>query len=545
MKFLEGIEENLRFMVLEVTRQVESTLNCLEDPDPALIAKIESRDDYIDNLKSVIENLCYSKIHGPSGAYKPAVDLARAINIVSANLERVADHAVNIVMQVQYLSDPAFIKRYDYLAGFHEVDKALGIIVKALLSQDVTLAFKICRAEFNLDAIFKDNFDRILVDLRKGESPENCITCHNIFRYLERMGDSILNIGEAIIFAAVGEKFKIHQYQALKDTLAQRGAEVPITKGEFQSIWGTHSGCRIGKLPDKPGSKSHGVLFKEGNATKIIQEKENIEHWEAILPGLPPRVQGFQSEGDSASMLLEYLGGCTLQQVVLTADAEIAANAMFLVEQTMSLLWDKTKKEGPISAGYIRQLHARLEDVFRLHPDFDTPPRTMGDLELWSFAEMLEATAELERQLPAPFSVFIHGDCNINNIIYEHTEQRIHYIDLHRSKDTDYIQDVSVFLVSNFRLPIMDQNMRQRPNQVIARFLDFSRDYARAHDDDTFDARLTLGLIRSFLTSTRFEFNREFAKDMFLRCVYLMSRILTHAGSPWQDFQLPERVLYY
>jgi hypothetical protein len=126
MKFLEGIEENLRFMVLEVTRQVESTLACLENPDPSLIAKIESRDDYIDNLKSVIENVCYSKIHGPNGAYKPAVDMARAVNIVSSNLERVADHAVNIVMQVQYLSDPDFIKRYDYLAGFHEVDKAWG-----------------------------------------------------------------------------------------------------------------------------------------------------------------------------------------------------------------------------------------------------------------------------------------------------------------------------------------------------------------------------------------------------------------------------------
>ena len=78
----------------------------------------------------------------------------------------------------------------------------------------------------------------------------------------------------------------------------------------------------------------------------------------------------------------------------IMTDTEIADNAMFLVEQTMSLLWDKTKRDGPVSAGYIRQLHARLEDVFRLHPEFDTPPRTLGDLELWSFAELLEAAAE-------------------------------------------------------------------------------------------------------------------------------------------------------
>ncbi len=91
----------------------------------------------------------------------------------------------------------------------------------------------------------------------------------------------------------------------------------------------------------------------------------------------------------------------------------------------------------------------------------------------------------------------------------------------------------------------MDQALRQRPNRVIAHFLDFAREFAAAHGDDTFEARLALGVIRSFVTSTRFEFNREFAKDMFLRGVYLMNRILAHAGSPWAEFRLPDRVLYY
>lgn len=548
MRFLEGVEENFRFMVLEVTKQVENTLKVIENPDPALVAKIESRDDYIDNLKSVIENKCFSRIHTGFGGDKRAIDLARAVNIITSNLERLADHAVNIVMQSQYLRDPHFIKRYDYKAFFSEITKALRLVVKALYNQDITLAFKICRAEVTLDALFKANFDIILKDLRKGESPENCITAHNIFRYLERMGDTILNIGEAIIFAAVGEKFKIHQYEALKETLGELGREVPISDGEFHSIWGTRSGCRIGKVEGAAqGARSSGVLFKEGNADKLRCETENIRRWESIMPGLPPKVQAFHVDGDSASMLMEYLGGCTYQEVVLSGAPEIAANATFILEQTVRQLWQETRTDRTVQAGYVKQLTQRLDDVYRMHPSFRTPPMEMTGVPVAGFEALLARTAELEEGFEAPFSVFIHGDFNINNIVYNHEEQRIHYIDLHRSKDTDFVQDVSVFLISNFRMPVLDSLLRTRLDDVMKEFLSFSRAFASENNDATFEVRLALGLVRSFITSSRFEFNHRFAKEMFHRGVYLMRKLDLHrqSGKPWEGFVLPDDVLIY
>lgn len=548
MRFLEGVEENFRFMVLEVTKQVENTLKVLEHPDPALVAKIESRDDYIDNLKSVIENKCFSRIHTGFGGDKRAIDLARAVNIITSNLERLADHAVNIVMQSQYLRDPHFIKRYEYKAFFAEITKALRLVVKALYNQDITLAFKICRAEVTLDALFKANFDIILKDLRKGESPENCITAHNIFRYLERMGDTILNIGEAIIFAAVGEKFKIHQYEALKETLGELGREVPISDGEFHSIWGTRSGCRIGKVEGAAqGARSSGVLFKEGNAEKLRSETDNIRRWESIMPGLPPKVQAFHVDGDSASMLMEYLGGCTYQEVVLSGAPEIAANATFILEQTVRQLWAETRTERAVKAGYVKQLVQRLDDVFRMHPSFRTPEMAISDLRIPGFEALVERTAELEERFESPFSVFIHGDFNINNIVYNHEEQRIHYIDLHRSKDTDFVQDVSVFLISNFRMPVLDSMLRTRLDDVMKEFLSFSRAFAAENADAAFEVRLALGLIRSFITSSRFEFNHRFAKEMFQRGVYLMRKLdaYSQSGQAWEDFILPDDVLIY
>ena len=156
----------------------------------------------------------------------------------------------------------------------------------------------------------------------------------------------------------------------------------------------------------------------------------------------------------------------------------------------------------------------------------------------------MEQAGELCATLEAPFSVFIHGDFNINNIVYNHEEQRINYIDLHRSADSDYIQDVSVFLVSNFRLPLFGQEARERIEHVIADFLKFARAFGARHGDATFEARLGLGLARSLITSTRFELNKRFARDMFQRGTYLLGKILAHAGNrPLTEFSLPARVL--
>ncbi|MEL7641325.1 MAG: PhoU domain-containing protein [Solidesulfovibrio sp.] len=544
MRILEGIEENFRFMVLEVSKQVGSALLVVERPDPDRIKRIESRDDYIDNLKSVIENACWGRIHGSRDGNKRTLDLVRAANIININLERIADYAVNIVSQVQYLTDPLFIRRYDYRDAFLDVDKALGLVFPALTRQDVRLALRICRAEFSLDDRFKAAFDAILADLRRGESPENAISSFNIFRYLERMGDALLNIGEAVIFAALGEKLKIHQYQALQDSLAHGGEDIPLSPGDFSSIWGTRSGCRIGRVEDH-GPRSKGVLFKEGNAEKLAKEKENIERWQRLAPGLPPGIQAFQTDGDSASMLLEYLGGCNFQEVVLTADREIVENACFLITQTVGAVWEQTLVREPVATDFMAQMRARLGDVFRLYPGFARGPKTLCGLAVRSVPDLIEAATEAEKGLCAPFSVFLHGDFNLNNIVYDHTAQRIHYIDLHRSHQGDYALDAAVFLASNFRLPVFETRLRQRIQLVMDRFLEFVRAFAAEQGDATFEARLTFGLARALATSARFEVNRAFAQELFLRGLYLLERLAARAGRPFAGMAFPDAVLVY
>ena len=133
----EGVEENLRLMVLEVTKQVEDTFQALRAPTPALVEKVEARDDYIDNQKSVIENRAFSRIHQAGPIDKRTIDRLRAINIVGNNLERVGDYCVNVVEQLKYLKDPDFLENYDYGAFFKEILEALSLVENALLRQEI------------------------------------------------------------------------------------------------------------------------------------------------------------------------------------------------------------------------------------------------------------------------------------------------------------------------------------------------------------------------------------------------------------------------
>jgi phosphate uptake regulator len=551
MRRFDEIYENFVFMITEVTSQVEQTLQFFSEAGPELVHKIKARDDYIDNLKSLIEEKTFARILSGQEVNRQRVNQLRSVNTIASNLERIGDFAVNIVSQTQYLGDIGFIEDYNYQAPFDEVLAGLGAIQTALERRDVNLAFNICQCEFNLDKLFRACITRILSELPQSDRSGDLLTTLFIFRYLERMGDSLLNIGEAILFALMGERMKIHQYQALTESLSATGFDAEMASAvsavEFESIWGTRSGCRIGTVQEKTTpSPSHPALFKQGSHKKLLEEKENIALWETLSPGLPPKVWAFQPGDDGhASILLEYLPGCTFQDVVINADLEATLNALFILWEILSQVWLETKRPGPCRAGFVGQIRSRQEAVYRFHSQFESKSGWIGEVKVPSMTELVDQMAAVESEIEAPFSVFIHGDLNVNNIIYDPTRQRIHFIDLHRSAQADYVQDVSVFLVSNFRLPVTDTRIRSRLNRVILDFYRMAALFADQQGDTTFAARLALGLGRSLFTSTRFELNRDFAKQMYLRAVYFLEKLADHRGRPWSEFQLPEKTLIY
>jgi len=161
-----------------------------------------------------------------------------------------------------------------------------------------------------------------------------------------------------------------------------------------------------------------------------------------------------------------------------------------------------------------------------------------------TFERLLKKAKAAEAKVKPPFSVYIHGDFNVDNIIYDPLEKRINFIDLHRSQYMDYVQDVSVFMVSNYRLQILDARVRDRILAATRRFHRFAAEFAKDAGDDTFEFRLALGLARSFATSTRFILDETLASAMFLRSRYLMEQVLATDPADAAGFHLPVEEIF-
>ncbi len=540
---LESLEENFRFLIIEVVGQVRLTSRLLEACQADLLDEIASKDDYIDNLKSVVENKCFSKLSQDGTVGRNDLKAVRAIHIMTVNLERIGDFCVNIARQTGYLSSVHIINQMECRDMIETVEKTLSRVVPVFQNKDLSGALNVCRSEYLLDKMFKERFDLIMVALRKGRDIEDLLTTLFIFRYLERIGDALLNIGEALIFAIKGEKFKIEQYEALQETLSNSQLKATVPELELSSILGSRSGCRISRIQAKHGNRTQGI-FKEGNKKKIRAEHENMLQWETIYPGLVPKLYGYHENNGSAAMIVEYVSGLTLDEILVNSEKGTLIECLTSLKNTLREVWHSTLSRDRYVTDHMRQLIKRLDDIRRVHPTYDRSEKSMGMVDIPSSSRLIEACSRIEQDVSAPCHVFIHGDFNVNNVFYDAGTHSVRYIDLYRSRYADYVQDASVFLVSNYRLPFFDREVRCRLNGVIGEFLDFSKEFSMEIEDELFEARMALALVRSFFTSTRFELNPEFSRRMFLSAHFLMESLVSHQGR-WEEFKIPRKVLFY
>lgn len=544
MPYDEGVNENLRFLIHEVRKQLTRVKDFFESPSLDRIGSVLSKDDYIDNLKSVIQRKCYSLAARSHDGTTPPTGFLRAADAIAVNLERIADFCENVLDQARYLTSESVLKEYDCTPLFALVIKGLDLVEKALFDRDVETALQICRLENETDRVYFEGFQRVLEELKTGKRAQSLVTVLFIFRYLERMGDSLLNIGEAVLSATLGERVKIDQFKALEDTLESADFEPAMDHVSLEHIKETKSGNRINRVLQSVGTEPEKlVIFKDGPLKKLLAERESIEKWHEVRDDIAPRIYAFHHHGERGSILFEYLPGRNFEEVLLRGSQRDVNGALKAIESTLQFVWGTTRVDEPIAPHFLQQLKKRINEIYSLHPEFKRRDGAIGSLSGSSFDETLNRIEGHDEALVAPFSVLIHGDFNIDNIIYRPEGSRIHFVDLHRSTMMDYVQDVSVFLASNHRLQVFDAPVRRKINRAIRRFFRFSLGYAEEAGDRLFCARLAMGLARSFATSTRFILDKGFAKSMFLRARYLTERLLSCEPDQLAGFELTEEIL--
>ncbi len=544
MAFTKGIRENLRFLIAEVNGQLAVLLDYFASPSATLAKRILDRTGYVGNLKLRIHNSCLEQI-----AVGPAGDLThqrlRAVETIATHLDRIAERAREVIRQASNLNRLESLPAEDFVPLLQQLLQGLGMIEEAFCERDSQQALKLGEIEQSLDDAYRKLLKRYTKALKQSRETEDLVSLIFVAHQVERMGDELLSISEAIISANLGQSFNIDRYNTLSASVAKLGEHESIDDLVVEPIAETRSGSVIAgiSVSDRV-SDGYDAIYKDGKKRKLKEERQGVESWHEIFPGLAPKILSYHKRGQSAALLIEHLAGLTFEQILLHEPRKLLQETLDQLTATLASVWQETKSKKRVSASYMGQLAKRLDDVYAIHPEFQQMESRLGGLSMPSFEHLLQQATEYEQGIEAPFSVYIHGDFNVDNIIYDPLEKRINFIDLHRSRYMDYVQDVSVFMVSIYRLQVLDPQVRRRILNLARDFCEFARRFARKRGDDLFEIRLALGLARSFVTSTRFILDKSLSRAMFMRARYLIEQVLRVEPDSTTGFQVPVKELF-
>ncbi len=544
MQLPKSIRDNLRFLSVEVDSQVANLQTYLTAQSPVVAKRILDRGGYAYNLKMRIHN---SSLNQLARCKKGGVDTLtlRGVEFIATDLERIAELCRDCIKQMEYLTDIECLRPKALGAMLKRVRLAIRMVEPAIQANDTGLALKIGQTEGKLDRDYKKLFKRYISALKQKQKTEQLISAMFVAHNIEQMGDALLDISESIISANLGQPVNFERYHSLQASVEDLETEDELSDVQIERIADTRSGSAIAGISAADSKNdAYVAIFKDGVKSKLKEERQGVESWHEIYPGLAPRILSYKKRGQSAALLIEHLPGLTFEQILLNESPRLLNETLDKLGATLKSVWRETHTDTPVSAQYIEQLQKRLAEVYKIHPEFKQGDSFVCGQKIPSFDTLVKQARKYENQIRAPFSVYIHGDFNVDNIIYDPMEQRINFIDLHRSCYMDYVQDVSVFMVSNYRLQILDAPLRRRIMKLAKDFYRIARRYADKNGDATFELRLALGLARSFATSTRFILDKSLARSMFLRARYLLERILVTDPKKAADFRIPLKAIF-
>jgi len=540
----KSIDDNLRFLCVEVDSQVKNLRAYLGAPSAALARQVLDRAGYAYNLKLRIHDTCLTLLARCQDGCAEMLVL-RGVESIATDLERIAELCRDALKQARQLEDSSCLHIAVFAPMLQRVRRGIGLVEPALEQNDTRRAMKIGQLDSKLERDQEKLLDHYVQALKEKKNTEDLIRALFVAHAVGQMGDALLNISESIISANLGQPVNLERYRNLQVSMGALENEEEVADLQIEPIAETRSGSGISAITAAgSGDDSYFAIFKDGEKRKLKEERQGVKSWQEIYPGLAPKILSYEKRGQSAALLIEHLPGFTFEQILLNESPELLRETLVQLGKTLKSVWRETRTQQPIAGKFVQQLDKRLGEVYKIHPEFRQGDCRVCGIDIPAFDALVRSARSYEIALEAPFSVYIHGDFNVDNIIYDPVEKRINFIDLHRSRYMDYVQDVSVFMVSNYRLQILDNVLRQRILQLAVDFYHIARRFADKVDDETFELRLALGLARSFATSTRFILDKSLARKMFHRARYLLELVLATDPAEARGFKVPIKEIF-
>ncbi|SBT18555.1 Phosphotransferase enzyme family protein [Marinomonas gallaica] len=539
---LSIIKDDLTFLLSEIEKHGVYTELLFKTGSPDILKSIRARRGYVQTLREKIELACARLLERRklgTSYYNQVVAVRGLANALAAIARGLLDTVEAGSLDEQFEHPDSdnclkFIKR---------VNRTIALI-KVGFSEDIRrTGIKVARRSEKLKTLYDDiQMETLsqkgrLLDVELKAS----ILCNGCLR---RLVDQLSDIAETLIKVDLGHVATLKNYKHLKHVTSELNYDLNDVKVRRLAL--TRSGSAIASVSHQNAAGQHVLaVYKEGDRTKIDEEVQGVQNWRNVNPKLAPDVLvKTQSDGETSALLIEHIPGKTLESLLREGKEKALEKALKTLFKTLNDTWQATLTSEHSRADFMQQLRKRIKDSVGVHPEYFTPEQRICGLVRPSFYDIVDRVEAKESRWPSPFSVLIHGDFNVDNLIYDDVEERIYFIDLHRSTYFDYVQDISVLMVSIYRLQILEKNQRKVMMDCAKDIYKFGQRFAKRHNDDSFDLRLAAGLARSFATSTRFVLDKKLSTRMYLRSRFILETLAALPIEKEAKFKLPLKELY-
>lgn len=203
---LKDLHNDLIRMGSIVEKQIYNCIEALVKQDVELAKNVIANDDMVDRLEKEIEDKSIKLIATQQPLAKDLRVIFTTTKIIT-DLERIADHAVDIAKITLALAKETYIKK---LIDIPRMSSIVQTMIKRSLdvyvSGNVDEAYEVAKMDDEIDALYKQIFSELLLKMISEPSSVTQATQFLfVSKYLERVADHTTNICEWTIYIQTGE----------------------------------------------------------------------------------------------------------------------------------------------------------------------------------------------------------------------------------------------------------------------------------------------------------------------------------------------------
>ena len=204
-KELKGIFDSLILMCRHIESAIEKCVKSLIDRDFELAKEVYDEEEQTDRLEREIEQSCLKILlmeHPVAGDFR---EVLAALKMIT-DLERIGDQARDIAEIAIQLGDEEYVKKIEHIPQMAViVIQMVKDGVQAYINHDIELARSLDRTDDKVDELFDTVIAGLIALIKKNsDNVEQAIMFMMITKYLERIGDHAVNIGEWVEYAITG-----------------------------------------------------------------------------------------------------------------------------------------------------------------------------------------------------------------------------------------------------------------------------------------------------------------------------------------------------